>query len=151
MKTLVIGRSPFADVVVADGSVAPHHAELIMTDDGRLYLVDCASTGGTWRQPAGDADPEDAIARGERDRSVETDNWRPVRQAFVVADEPLRLGDYRCTGKVLLRLARDDPQPHRSAEAGASAGASLGDGGRQPLRGRVERDAATGEIVRRRP
>jgi hypothetical protein len=33
----------------------------------------------------------------------------------------------------------------------AAAEAQPADGGRQPLRGRVERDALTGEIVRRRP
>ena len=46
MRTLVIGRSPSADVVIADASLAPHHAELVITDDGRLYLTDCATDAG---------------------------------------------------------------------------------------------------------
>ena len=41
-----------ADVVIADTSVAPHHAELIVTADGRFHLTDCASESGTWRQSA---------------------------------------------------------------------------------------------------
>jgi hypothetical protein len=137
VRTLVLGRSPFADVVVAEASVAPHHAELTITDDGRLYLVDCASKAGTWRQGA---------ARGDGQ-----DHWLALRQDFVAADEPLRLGDYRCTAAGLLRVARDAPARAGETAAMAAAQAQPGDGGRQPLRGRVERDALTGEIVRRRP
>lgn len=136
MKTLVIGRSPFADIVVADVTVAPHHAELIVAEGGRLYIVDCASAGGTWRQVPGAGEPPE---------------WRAVRQAFVTASEPLRLGDHVCTAEALLRTARNAPRSGTSAEDLAAAGGSPGEGGRQPLRGRVERDATTGEIVRRRP
>ena len=70
LKTLVIGRSPSADVVIADASVAPHHAELVITDDGRLYLTDCATDGGTWVGSDGDllrwsrGAPADASAGG---------------------------------------------------------------------------------------
>ena len=124
----MIGRSPSADVVIADGSVASHHAELVLTDDGRLYLTDCATAGGTWRQSEG----------GER-------AWHPVRQAFVAPDEPLRLGDHRCTAKELLRAGRGAP-----SEPAASGGAWDGSA-RGRVRGPVVRDPATGEIVRRRP
>lgn len=152
LKTLVIGRSPFADIVVADATVASHHAELIISDDERLYIVDCASASGTWRQ-----------APVARDRTAEQGasdawEWRRVRQAFIARDEPLRLGDHPCTAVTLLRAARDAPRNARAdtspaglATGMAAAGALPGDGGRQPLRGRVERDATTGEIVRRRP
>ncbi len=149
MKTLVIGRSPFADVVVADASVAPHHAELIVTDVGRLYLVDCASAGGTWRR-APDR-PRDGGSGDGQHRQAGAGEWSRIRQSFVTADEPLRLGDYPCSAEALLRAARDASPPRAVAATGAASGASPGDGGRQPLRGRVERDALTGEIVRRRP
>ena len=125
----MIGRSPSADVVIADASVASHHAELVLTDDGRLYLTDCATAGGTWRQSEGG---EGAL-------------WHPVRQAFVGPDETLRLGDHRCTVKELLRAGRG-----AQSEAAGSGGAWDG-----PVHGRVRgpvvRDPATGEIVRRRP
>src|SRR5262245_57015166 len=97
LRTLVIGRSPSADVVIADASVAPHHAELVITDHGRRYLTDCASEGGTWRHGGGG---EEALG------------WHPVRQSFVEPDEPLRLGDHRCTANDLLRRrgsARSEP------------------------------------------
>ena len=109
-RTYVIGRSTFADVVLADGSVAPHHAELVVTERGRLHLTDGGSPGGTWRRAG--------------------DGWEPVRQAFVEPAETIRLGDYVCTPGDLV----------------GAAGAGQG----RPSRGRLERDAATGELVRRR-
>lgn len=135
-RTLVVGRSPFADVIIADPSVAPHHAEIVITSSGRLHLTDCATPSGTWRlgpNEAGDGSSE----------------WRPVRQAFVREDEPLRLGEYRCLAGQLVRS-----RPHRgevSDRASEAAGREAHGGNRRPLRGRVERDAVTGEIVRRRP
>ncbi len=123
MRTLVIGRSPSADVVIADASLAPHHAELVVTDDGRFYVTDCATDAGTW-------------VRGEA-----AAGWQPVRQGFVRPDQPLRLGDHECTVDDLLRR-------HRGAPADASPG---GDGAaHRRVRGPVARDPATGEIVRRR-
>ena len=127
MRTLVIGRSPFADVVVADASVAPHHAELVLTAADRLHLTDCGTGTGTWRQgPGGD--------------------WQAVRQAFVDRTEGLRLGDFPCTAAELLHIAGEraqarDVDPDRSREGGSA----------QRLRGRLQRDPLTGEIVRRRP
>lgn len=133
MKTLVIGRSPYADVVIADLSVAPHHAELVVTDDGRLHLTDGASEAGTWRQDA-------AGGAGEG-------GWVRVRQAFVRPDEPLRLGNHRCAAGDLLRAAGLGP----ATEGSAATGSTLpGTAPTSRLRGRVERDPTTGEIVRRR-
>ena len=129
LRTLVIGRSPSADVVIADASVAPHHAELVITDDGRLYLTDCATDGGTW-------------VRGE---GQSASGWQPVRQGFVRPDQPLRLGDHGCTAGDLLRWSRGAP-----AESAAGAGGWEGAPQRR-VRGPAARDPATGEIVRRRP
>ena len=128
MKTLVIGRSPSADVVIADASLAPHHAELVLTDDGRCHLTDCVTDGGTWRRSgADDAAP-----------------WEPVRQAFVQPDEPLRLGDHGCTARELVRRSR-------SVAASGPAGGGAWDGGApHRVQGPVSRDPTTGEIVRRR-
>jgi hypothetical protein len=125
----VIGRSPSADVVLADTAVAPHHAELVITDDGRLYLTDCATDGGTWTRGEGGGDPD----------------WRPVRQDFVQPAQLLRLGDYQCTAGDLLRWSR-------AAPAAASAGGGAWEAaGQRRIRGPVARDPTTGEIVRRRP
>jgi len=70
------------------------------------------------------------------------------RAGFVDGDAPLRLGDYRCTAAELGRAAREVvPSEGAAAAQPGDRYESL----RQRLRGRVERDAATGEIVRRRP
>ncbi len=136
MKTLVIGRSPFADIVIADPTVAPHHAELVLTGDGRLYLTDCASPGGSRRGRTGD---DGATV------------WEAIRQDFVEPDEPLRLGQHPCTAAALITAARGE-----GAVAGVAVGGGTdrGEGAEAPrrgLRGRLERDPQTGEVVRRRP
>ena len=125
----MIGRSPSADVVLADTSVAPHHAELVITADGRFHLTDCATGGGTWIKGEGGGDPD----------------WRPVRQDFVQPAQLLRLGDYQCTVGDLLRWSRAGP-----ADGSAGAGAWEAAWQRR-IRGPVVRDPTTGEIVRRRP
>jgi hypothetical protein len=125
----VIGRSPSADVVIADESLAPHHAELVITDDGRLYLTDCATDAGTWVESEGQS----------------ASGWQPVRQDFVRPDQPLRLGDHQCTAGDLLRWSRGAPA-HGVAGPGAWDAAP-----QRRMRGPVIRDPATGEIVRRRP
>jgi hypothetical protein len=116
-------------VVLADTSVAPHHAEIVITADGRLYLTDCATDGGTWVEGEG----------------ASSSAWRPVRQDFVRPDQLLRLGDYECTVGDLLRWSRSAP-----AVAPADAGGWDAARQRRP-RGPVARDPTTGEIVRRRP
>jgi hypothetical protein len=122
-------------VVIADPSVAPHHAEIVVTSGGRLHLTDCATPSGTWRL-------------GTAEHGGDSPEWRPVRQAFVREDEPLRLGEYRCLAGQLVRSLRHGGEaPAWAAEAAGQEAR----GNRRALGGRVERDAVTGEIVRRRP
>ena len=161
-KTLVIGRSPFADVIIADATVAPHHLELVIADNGLLHATDCATANGTWRLLASErgdaASPRaGASAGGATGRAPTGDGtqWVRIRQVFVTADTPLRLGDYHCTVGDLLAQARSRPAEAVRSEGGGDGW--RGDGWRPagrsgpPARGRVERDAHTGEIVRRRP
>lgn len=126
----MLGRSPYADVVIADLSVEPHHAELVVTDDGRLHLTDGATETGTWTQDGG------------------ADRWVRIRQTFVRPEQRLRLGDYACTAADLLRAT--GLQASRGIVPGIQ---ELGPRPSAPtrLQGRVERDPVTGEIVRRRP
>lgn len=136
MRTLVIGRSPDADIVLADATVARRHAELVITDDGRYHLTDCGGDGGTWR----------AVAR--RDGA---EVWERTRQSFVAARQPLRFGAYRATVEELLATRAPGqwtPGQRASGPAGTvgPAGSAVGDS----LSGPVERDPRTGEIVRRR-
>ena len=131
MRSYVIGRSPYADIVLPDTSVARRHAELVVTDDGRFYLTDCATETGTWRRIP--------VAEGG-------ESWERLRQAFVTAEEPLRFGEQRATLSAL--VGRPDPQ------GAAPDGRWRWDGPPEPApdkpRGRVERDPLTGEIVAKR-
>ncbi len=145
-RTLVIGRSPFADVVVADASVAPHHLELVIADNGRVHATDCATQGGTWQMPS----PSRHGSTNAATTGAAAEGWVRVRQAFVTPQTPLRLGEYCCTVGELLARARKGPPPAAAGEAAGETRLSPARGG-LVLRGRVERDAATGEIVRRRP
>jgi hypothetical protein len=144
VRTLVIGRSPFADVVIAEESVAPHHAELIVTEQGDLHLTDCGSPSGTWRRAAHDGPRTEGTSGPDG-------GWVRIRQEFVTADEPLRLGDHGCTAGELLRAAHLVHGSGNDAAVEPAAVWERGEATRPRLRGRVERDAATGEIVRRRP
>jgi predicted component of type VI protein secretion system len=133
MRTFVIGRSPDADIVLADASVGRQHAELVITDDGRFHLTDCGGGDGTWRAVA--------VRAGQ-------EVWERTRQSFVAAGQPLRFGSIRVTVQEL--LARREPSP-REQEAAGPAGGGGGAGATElGLRGPVERDPRTGEIVRRR-
>ncbi|NNG02862.1 MAG: FHA domain-containing protein [Inquilinus sp.] len=134
-RSYVVGRSPYADVVLADGSVARRHAEIVVTGDGRLYLTDCGSEAGTWR-----------LAEGSDDR------WERVRQDFIGAEEPLRVGEFRCTAATLLgdRLDRSTEAQGGGRWRHEGLGGGRRGGGAEPPRGRVERDPETGEIIPKR-
>jgi len=137
LKTYVIGRSALADIVLADESVAPRHAEVVATEDGQFFVTDCATASGTWRR----------VAAPESGDTEAPPLWEPLRQAFVLGDEPLRLGEHLCTLKELLRMAAEGATVPgvQSALPAATVGETV-----PRVRGRVERDAKTGEIVRKR-
>lgn len=128
IRSYSIGRRPDNDIVVDHESVSRRHAELTLTDDGRCYLTDCASSGGT-----------QVMRKGA---------WEPVQQTFVQRGERLRLGD--CELDVEGLLARLPPRENSSpplsrpdvshSEQGAKADAS-------PLGVPVRRDPETGEIL----
>jgi pSer/pThr/pTyr-binding forkhead associated (FHA) protein len=114
-----VGRSPYADIVIADPSVAEYHAEIVMAADGRIFIGDCGSAAGTWRMGEGAA-------------------WQPLRQAFVDMDDTVRFGDHECVLTDILSPVLPSPQPGRT-NANREA---------RPA-GRLSRDPWTGEIVRR--
>lgn len=121
--------------MISDESVAPRHAEVVVTDDGRFYLTDCASPGGTWRR----------IAWQDNSAAAREQDWELLRQAFVRGDEKLRFGQHLASLDALFAaLVRK-----AGFDAGESGGA--GGGGTPRPRGRVERDPLTGQIIRKRP
>ena len=83
-RTYAIGRSPEAAIRISNAqrTVSMMHAEITVTDDGRLYLTDRESTNGT------------AVFRHG--------GWVVLRQDFVDPGERIRLGAYETTVAQLL-------------------------------------------------
>lgn len=81
MKLIRIGRGEGNDVRIADQSVSRRHAELIIARGGRLYLTDCASSGGTFVSRNGD--------------------WVRIRQDYVEANERVRFGAHEIAVRTL--------------------------------------------------
>ncbi len=131
----MIGRSPYADVVLADTSVARRHAEVVVTDDDRFYVTDCASENGTWRRVAPD--------NGE-------ENWEQIRQGFVADDDMLRFGNHRCSLRGLLGQMTLGVGGGSASEPGRWRNDAPRESGSNKPRGRVERDPITGEVVPKR-
>ncbi len=77
-----VGRRGDADIVVSDSSVSRSHADLVVDGEGGYFLTDCGSRLGTF-----------VLRDGA---------WEPVRQAFVGPDEPVLLGDFETTVRMLL-------------------------------------------------
>ena len=73
-QTLTIGRRSDSDIRLDDRSVSRAHAELTLTSEGRYYLTDLDSLGGTW------------VFRDGR--------WASHRQGYVEPNELLRFGGY---------------------------------------------------------
>lgn len=125
-RTLQIGRSQHADIVIADAGVAALHAELVVTSDGQLYLTDRGGEQGTFeRTGAGD--------------------WSPLRQGFVESGRELRFGPFAISAEALRRRAEEALDDGANGQGGGYGGRAT-----PQLRGAVERDPATGEIVKRK-
>jgi hypothetical protein len=113
--TFTIGRSPECDVVLADQSVSRKHAELMVLDDGQLFLVDCQSTHGT--------------------RLSQHGQTRPVQQEFVSLDAIVEFGDVSMPVADIVDALRDKhplaalPVPPRAEGARAAGVAGAADRG----------------------
>ena len=82
MQLIRIGRSDSNEMQLADPTVSRRHAEIVILDDGGVFVTDCASTSGTFFEEAG--------------------QWQPIRQGFVDADARLKLGDTVMTVRELI-------------------------------------------------
>lgn len=132
MKAWTIGRNRDCDIVLTDTSVSRVHAELVETDDGRFYLTDCGSKYGTF-------------VGGDKD------GWSSIRQVYVDREDRIRLGEYEASIAQLLRMVPAGAAPrqpqHRVAppDAEIETASEISDLPKGP----VERDPATGKIIRR--
>lgn len=112
-KTLVVGRSPEADIEIKHISISRLHMELTLADNGKIFCLDRLSTSGSfvWR-----------------------DNiWQRFTQSYIEPHETLRLGERKILLSDLLqrvtagksRIDNDDEQceplsvkPRRNSETG---------------------------------
>jgi hypothetical protein len=116
-STFTIGSDVSCDLVLADDTVAPRHAQLEVRANGPLILSDC-----------GQAPQTKVVHRGEA---------RPVRRAVVTEDDRVRFGEMELSVPELIEAldldrrlpgwrtgAAGDPSAAASASAAASPAAS---------------------------
>lgn len=118
-----IGRSPESDIHVDHPSVSRSHAELVMTADGRFYLTDCNSSGGTSIRKAGES------------------AWARVRQTYVSKTDAVLLGGYQSSVQELIVGIKN-------AGGRAGRGASERTSKDDLPEGPVRRDISSGEILK---
>lgn len=120
-----IGRADTADIRLTDTSVSRLHAELLLTADGRYYLTDCQSSGGTSVQKNRDG------------------QWSRIKQAYVASSDLLLLGQYQTSVE---ELALQIKNGRGAAKLAGLAGEP--DPKDELPQGPVRRDLATGEILK---
>ena len=92
LQAYLIGRHSDCDFRLDDRSVSRKHAEVVPLADGRFYLTDRNSTGGTF--------------------VLESGNWKKIRQAFIEPNQSVRLGhkEIRATSFNVLRAKNQRPE-----------------------------------------
>ena len=117
VTTYLVGRDPRCECRVDDPSVSRRHAEVVAAPDGRFYVTDRASTGGTF------------VLRGGE--------WTRIRQAWIGPADRIRFGGREMAAADLaLRGGRAAPPPHPVPARDE----------KPPVR-RPVRDPKTGEII----
>ena len=92
VTTYLVGRDPRCHHRLRDPSVSRRHAEVVPAPDGRFYVTDCASIGGTF-------------VRGRE--------WTRIRQAWVGPSDRIRFGGHEMAAADLAtpRGGRATPGP----------------------------------------
>jgi hypothetical protein len=81
-RTFSVGRSDAADLRMSEPEISRRQVELTLTAEGRVFIVDCASSCGTslWRD----------------------DQWTPLVQGYVNEDDSIAFGTHKFRVKDLL-------------------------------------------------
>ncbi|WP_317932710.1 FHA domain-containing protein [Halioxenophilus sp. WMMB6] len=115
--TITAGRSGSADYVIDHESVSRTHAEITRSQSGRLYLIDCGSTWGTY------------VWRDEQ--------WQKLQQGYIKHSETLAFGKQKVPVATLDALClerskkRTPPSPNNHFD---------------PVSVKPRRNAITGEV-----
>lgn len=77
MRLLSIGKSPSCNICINSEFVSSYHAELLLMDNGDIFLIDCNSTNGTYVQGRRiQPNVEVPVRRGDRvEFDQEVLNW----------------------------------------------------------------------------
>lgn len=98
--TFRVGRSASADIVLSNKSLSRRQIEITVTDTNRYYVVDCASSAGTW------------IWDGE--------DWKPHSQGYIEPKTYIAFGGTEVTTleKLIADLPNRKPEtsPHVKVE-----------------------------------
>jgi len=95
-KIYKIGRSSSGDIVLADETVSAHHAELIMTGDGSLFLSDTNSRHGTF--------------------VLKKDKFVKIQQSYITPRDVLRFAHCEISAKDLLEYIHLKSVPPKPPE-----------------------------------
>jgi len=129
-EVLVVGRASSMsgldiEVPAAEATVGRRHAEITIDSAQKCHIVDLGSTNGTF------------IRDGKR--------WKRIKQASLLLDEPLRLGDFSTSVAHLMTLRRirrapvssNPPRPQQGRPVTPAAKPESGPR-RNPITGEVE-------------
>lgn len=96
--SLIIGRNPDRDIIIAEPSISRHHAELKQQPDGKWLLTDCNSTHGTFvREPDG--------------------SFQRITEACVSPGDHIRLGQVSLkVADLLAGVSAERPVPPKPAD-----------------------------------
>ena len=125
ITTYLVGRDPRCECRVDDPSVSRRHAEVVAAPDGRFYVTDRASTGGTF------------VLRGGE--------WTRIRQAWIGPADRIRFGGREMAAADLAAPAPPAPVPNPGPPRPSRPPVPARDE-KPPVR-RPVRDPKTGEII----
>ncbi len=125
-----IGRSQEVDIQIDHPSVSRFHAELVVTADGKFYISDCNSSGGTAIRKSG------------------TEPWEKTQQGYVLKTDAILLGGYSTSVQELLVNIKDSAKGHHGRQGKLSGTDSEWSSHDDLPKGPVRRDAVTGEILK---
>jgi len=108
-QTLIIGRSSDADISIDHDSVSRQHAEVTLVSTGQYYLIDRASSWGSF--------------------VFRNNEWQELKQGYVNTDEYVAFGKYReVLGKLMgnVRIASHVSHDHEPLSVKPRRSASTG-------------------------
>ena len=87
VKVISIGRDSACEISIPDQSVSRNHAQIFISNSGRLYLIDCKSYFGSF--------------------IINRDQKRQISQSEITVNDSLCFGNYEMSGQELYMKIRN--------------------------------------------